>query len=156
MQPVCFGPDAWARVYIWVKVRSVSVALVGTLRHPLSLPLCQKQTRTFWQGDSFRQVDLCGGECGSCHLPEEELAVASRLLLSVWLSVLRHFFVPTFKVAAAGVFFFNFPVIILWNTDVWFTTMSFNKQLLLSLSSKWEFPLVHLHWQPLKIFQSYT
>lgn len=91
VQPVCFGPDAWACVYIWVKVRSVSVALVGTLRHPLSLPLCQKQTRTFWQDDSFRQVDLCGWECGSCHLPKEELALASRLLLLVWLSVLRHF-----------------------------------------------------------------
>lgn len=46
VQAVCFGPDAWACVYIWVKVRSVSVVLMGTLRHLLSLLLCQTLTET--------------------------------------------------------------------------------------------------------------
>lgn len=36
---VCFGPDTWSCVYFWVKVRSVSAALVGTRRHLLCLPL---------------------------------------------------------------------------------------------------------------------
>lgn len=81
VQPVCFGPDTWTRVSIWVKVRSVSVALVGTLRHLLSLPLCQTLTDTHFLAG--RQVDLSGWECGSCHLSKVEVALASHILL--WL-----------------------------------------------------------------------
>lgn len=80
VQRVCFGPDTWACVYVWVKVRSVSVVLVGTLKHLLSLPLCQKVTETHllagWQfptGWPLRvgmwvmwPVQSRGGPCQPC------------------------------------------------------------------------------------------
>lgn len=41
VQLVCFGPDTLSCIYVWVKARSVSAALVGTHRHLLCLLLCQ-------------------------------------------------------------------------------------------------------------------
>lgn len=67
-------------VYVWVKVRSVSAALVGTRRHLLCLPplpntvlvltqtLTDTHTLSLWQATSFSLCDLAGWECGACHL----------------------------------------------------------------------------------------
>lgn len=55
---VCFGPDTLSCVYIWVKVRSVSAALVGTHRHLLCLSLCQTQ---FLYLNTHQQTHILAG-----------------------------------------------------------------------------------------------
>lgn len=78
VQLVCFGPDTFSCVYVWVKVRSMSAALVGTHRHLLCLPLCQTQflyshtdTHTdFGRPPVSHCVTLLGGNLGHVTCPK--------------------------------------------------------------------------------------
>lgn len=112
VQPVCFGPDSWACVYIWVKVRSVSVALVGTLRHLLSFPLCQTLRDThflagwqfptgwpLWVGMWVMSPVQRSGSCQPC--PSSSL-----------LMILRRFLEYISEGCFCWCKFLNFPVIV--------------------------------------------
>lgn len=86
MQLVCFGPDTLSCVYVWVKVRSVSAALVETHMHLLCLPLCQTHSLcSLIQTHTHRHTDVLAGpqiltvrpclvECGLFHLSKVSAA----------------------------------------------------------------------------------